>query len=329
MKKLIPLVLLLILLLIVGAGAYLFFVPAGPWGETFVDIPTGTGSAEIARRLERAGVIRSRYAFEAERLLKRGTLKAGEYRFAGPATVGTVYERMVHGDVFTVTLVVREGDNLREIARSIETAGLGSGAAFEAAAHRNTRLIADFDPHALSLEGYLFPDTYRFSPHADADELTRTMVARFRQVTRPLQLPASRTARTVILASIIEKEVGVEGERPLVASVFENRLARGMPLETDPTVVYAAIVAGRWRDDGIHKSDLAFDSPYNTYRHPGLPPGPISNPGLACLRAALHPAQTDDLYFVSDGAGHTRFSATLAQHNEQVAAYRSTQHPHP
>jgi UPF0755 protein len=320
------LVVLAILLALAGA-AFVFLAPFGPAKETFVDIPVGTGSAGIASRLEQAGIIRSRYAFEAERMLKGGTLKAGEYRFAAPATVATVYSRLARGDVFTVPLTVPEGYNLFDIAQAVEAAGLGEAPAFLAAARRETSLIADLSPHATSLEGYLFPDTYRFRRSATPDQILRAMVLRFRLAAAQIHLAdAPDPARTVTIASLVEKEVAFPDERPMVAGVFENRLSKSMPLQTDPTVIYAAQLAGRWHaGQPIHQSDLAFDSPYNTYRHTGLPPGPIANPGLAALRAAMHPARTDALYFVADAHGHTRFSSTLDEHRQQVNAYRAAQ----
>jgi UPF0755 protein len=170
------------------------------------------------------------------------------------------------------------------------------------------------------LEGYLFPDTYRFSRHVTPLQMLTAMVHRFRQETTQLGITGD-VSRTVIMASRIEKEVGQATERPLVAGVFANRLVKSMPLATDPTVIYAALLDNRWRGT-IYASDLQSPSPYNTYKHTGLPPGPISNPGVASLRAATHPAQTDYLYFVSDAAGHTRFSVSLKEHAEQVQTYR-------
>jgi UPF0755 protein len=178
------------------------------------------------------------------------------------------------------------------------------------------------NPHAGSLEGYLFPDTYQFSRHATPDQMVAAMVKRFRQVAGRLGLAASpEIARTVTLASLIEKEVNIDAERALVGGVFVNRMAAGMPLATDPSVIYAALLNGRWRGT-IYQSDLQFDSPYNTYRHAGLPPGPIANPGVAALKAAMHPASTDFLYFVADAQGHSQFSVDLKRHEQQVEAYR-------
>jgi len=318
-------VLMLVVLLVAGAGAFYLEVPYGPSGETFVEIPAGVGTVGIARRLQAARVIRSGLVFEAYRKFAGGTLRAGEYRFDHPARLGEVYRRIARGDVYTKTVVIPEGFNLFDIAQAVQGAGLGSGADFLAAAQRDTGLIADLSPHAASLEGFLFPDTYRFSRRATPDQMLAVMVRRFRQIAAQLGLAESPdVARTVTMASLIEKEVSVDAERSLVGGVFVNRIAVGMPLATDPTVIYAALLAGRWRG-AIYQSDLQFDSPYNTYRHAGLPPGPIANPGVAALKAAMRPAKTDYLYFVADAQGHSQFSVGLKEHAQQVAAYRAAE----
>ena len=314
--------LLLVLILLAAGAVWLLYLPFGPQAETFVEIPAGMGTEGMATRLQAAGVIRSRYGFEAWRWLKGGRLQAGEYRFDHPAQLAEVYSRIRRGDVYTIALTIPEGYNIFDIAQAAEHAGLGPAAGMLAAEQRDTRLISDFNPHAVSLEGYLFPDTYRFSRHATADEMVRTMVKRFRGVAGQLGLaPTPDAARVVTLASLVEKEVSVDQERPLVAGVFRNRLAQGMPLATDPSVAYAALLDHRWRGV-IYRSDLAADSPYNTYRYPGLPPGPIANPGVAALKAAINPARTDYLYFVADAQGHSRFSVDLKEHTAQVQAYR-------
>ncbi len=318
--------LLLAFALLLGA-AYTIYAPFGPSSETFVDIASGTGTAGIAARLEQAGIIRSRRAFELMRLFKRGTLHAGEYRFDHPAPVAEVYRRLVRGDVYTRGLSIPEGFNLFDIAAAVERAGLGSRDTFLAAARQHTELIADLAPHASSLEGFLFPATYRFSPHSSPLQVLTAMTRRFRQAAAQIGL-RDNIARTVTMASLIEREVGVAEERPLVAGIFTNRLRKGMPLETDPAVIYAALLENRYRGT-IYRSDLQSPSPYNTYKHSGLPPGPICNPSLASLKAAMVPAQTDLLYFVSDAAGHTRFSSTLAEHEDQVKAYRAALEPPP
>jgi UPF0755 protein len=315
---------LLLLLLAAAAAAYVVYSPYGPTTETFVDIPPGTGASAIAARMEKAGIIRTRYAFDFLSLQKGATLKAGEYRFDHPVPPAEVYDRLVRGDVYTQALTIPEGFNIFDIANAVESAGFAKRDAFLAAERQHTELIADLLPpgaHPNSLEGYLFPDTYRFSRHATPLQMLTAMVRRFRQTSTQLGLDRTNIVPTVTMASVIEKEVGQETERPLVAGVFTNRLAKSMPLATDPTVIYAALLDNRWRGT-IYASDLQSPSPYNTYKHTGLPPGPISNPGVASLRAALHPAQTAYLYFVSDAAGHTRFSVGLQEHAQQVQAYR-------
>ena len=318
------LVLFVLVLLGIAVAAYVVLAPYGGSVEKFVDIPSGTGALEMGSLLESRGVIRSRYGFDLLRVLRKGRLRAGEYRFDHAASALEVYRRIVRGDVYTRTVVIPEGYNIFDIAGAVEAAGLLPAAEFLAAERSDTALVADLVrvPPA-SLEGFLFPDTYRFSRHTTSSTMLATMVRRFRQKTAGLGVsPGENLERAVTIASIVEKEVGVGGERPLVASVFENRLRAGMPLQTDPTVIYAALLDGRYRGT-IYASDLHAASAYNTYAHAGLPPGPICSPGLASLAAALHPAETSYLYFVSDAAGHSVFSTTLGEHQRHVAAYRA------
>jgi UPF0755 protein len=319
--------LLLLVLIAAAVVAYVVYTPFGPSSETFVDIAPGTGTQAIAAQLQQSGVIRNRYGFDLLRTIRGGTLKAGEYRFDHPTPMPEVYARIVRGDVYTRALTIPEGYNIFDIAQAVQDDGLGSRDAFLAAERQHTELIAPWvpegGPRPASLEGYLFPDTYYFSRHATPLQILTAMVHRFHQVSTQLGIGGD-VSRTVIMASLIEKEVSQDAERPLVAGVFVNRLAKGMPLATDPTVIYAALLEDRWRGT-IYASDLQSPSPYNTYRHTGLPPGPISNPGTAALRAAIAPAQTDYLYFVSDASGHSRFSAGLKEHAEQVQAYRQAQ----
>ena len=196
---------------------------------------------------------------------------------------------------------------------------------FLTAEEHDTGLIRDLDPKAPSLEGYLFPDTYKLAPNMTPDQILGEMVAHFRQEAQRLGLTQNIPA-TVTLASLVERETPVGTDRPMVASVFQNRLAQNMPLDTDPSVIYAALLEKRYRGT-IYASDLKAQSPYNTYTHTGLPPGPICNPGIPSLEAAMHPAQTNFLYFVSDPSnpGHSRFAATLEEHEKNVAAYRKAQ----
>lgn len=326
MKFLGFLLLLITLVAFVGGGflTYYIYTPFGPTTETFIEIPPHTGTQAIAAQLEHSGIVRNRYAFEFLKFTRKGVLKAGEYRFDHPVPMVEVYNRLVRGDIYFHALTIPEGYNIFDIAQAVEAAGLGQRDEFLAEEKQHTELIAEWtvgDPHPpSSLEGYLFPDTYHFARHTPAVHILAAMVRRFRQATQQLGLNHD-VSRAVILASLVEKEVSQASERPLVAGVFLNRLDKSIPLATDPTVIYAALLDNRWRGT-IYASDLHSPSPYNTYRHPGLPPGPICNPGMASFRAVLSPAKTDYLYFVSDAAGHSRFAATLKEHNQNVQQYR-------
>ncbi len=325
--KFIGTVLLLVILLAFVAGGlatYFIYTPFGPSTETFIEIAPHTGTKAIAVHLQQNGIIRNRYAFEVLRILRGGTLQAGEYRFDHPVPLTEVYRRIARGDIYTHALTIPEGYNIFDIAQAVQDAGLGQRDEFLAEERKHTELIAEWTSGAakrpVSLEGYLFPDTYHFARRTPAVHILSAMVRRFRQAGQELGLQGD-VSRTVVLASLVEKEVSQNSERPLVAGVFLNRLAKSIPLATDPTVVYAALLDNRWRGT-IYASDLQSPSSYNTYRHPGLPPGPICNPGMAAFRAVLSPAKTDYLYFVSDAAGHSRFAATLKEHNQNVQSYR-------
>ncbi len=280
----------------------------------------------IARTLQQNGIVRSRYAFDVAARLRPGTLKAGVYRFDHPAPMLSVYQRLRSGDVYTIALTIPEGYNIFDIAAAVEKAGLGPKDAFLSAEQHDTALIRDLAPNAASLEGYLFPDTYRLAPDMPPEQILSVMVEHFRHQAKLLGLTAG-IPPAVTMASLIERETPVAGDRSMVASVFYNRMAAGMPLDTDPSVIYAALLENRYRGT-IYASDLKAESPYNTYLHAGLPPGPICNPGIPSLEAAMHPAQSNFLYFVSDPAnpGHSRFAATLDEHAKNVAAYRRAEH---
>ena len=312
----------------VGAW-WLVTTPFGPTTETFVNVAPGSSAATIARKLEAAGVVRTRYAFDLVRFIYHGRLQAGTYRFDRPLPPAEIYLRITRGDVYTKILTVPEGANIFDIAARVQQAGLGTRQDFLIAAATQASLIADIDPHATSLEGYLFPDTYRFPPTVNEEQIVAAMVRRFRQEAQKIGLLGnSDMHRIVTMASIVEKETADPNERPVVASVYYNRLNRNMALAADPSVIYAALLAGRYRGT-IYESDLQFDSPYNTYKHAGLPPGPIANPGIASLEAAMHPAQTEFLYFVSDNNGHHRFARDSGEHARNVAAYRKAQATNP
>ena len=290
--------------------------------EAFVEFPRGTGSRALAAALAQAGVIRSRWDFLLARALSPSrVLRAGEYRFNHAASPLEVFDRIARGDSFYYTLVVPEGRNMFEIAAAAANLGLFPAPKFLDAA-RDPSLVRDLDPDAPTLEGYLFPSTYHVGRHTTPATLCRIMTARFRDAWSRLGSAAS-AHRTVTLASLVEKESKLPDERPRVAAVFANRLRLGMTLDCDPSTIYAALVEERYRG-AIHRSDLESDNPYNTYRHAGLPPGPIANPGLDAIRAVLAPADTDALYFVlrPDGSGAHQFSSTMVAHQAAVALYR-------
>jgi UPF0755 protein len=317
------LVAVLILGLLAVSFAYLELSrPVSPPVETIVEVAPGMGTRAIGAMLAEHHIIRNQYGFDLWHAVRGGTLKAGEYQFVQPATLPAVYNRIVRGDVYTRSVTIPEGFNLFDIAQAIEDAQLGSKDKILAASRDNVSLIADLDPTAKTLEGYLYPDTYRFSRHLSPAQILGAMVKRFRQNCAAIGLEGD-VHRVVTLASLVEKETPVSSDRPLVASVLENRLTKGMPLMTDPTVIYAAMLENHYRGT-IYQSDLKRDSAYNTYLHTGLPPGPICSPGMAALQAAMHPADSQYLYFVADpaAAGHSRFATTLEEHERNVTAYR-------
>jgi UPF0755 protein len=303
--------------------AWAALLPLQPAQTTFVLLRPGWTTRHIARDLQDQGVIRSSAAFLMVQYVKGlHTLKAGEYKFDQPAGALEVWSRLVRGDVYARAVVVPEGFNMYDIAAAVEQAGLGSAADFLTAARSDLFLLRNLDPDAKSLEGYLFPDTYQFTRIDTAHDIAAAMVHRFRQEAQKIGLLGNADMhRIVTMASIVEKETADPKERPLVAAVYYNRLEKNMALAADPSVIYAALLAGRYRGT-IYASDLQFDSPYNTYKFPGLPPGPIANPGVASLQAAMHPAHTSFLYFVSDNNGHHRFARDLEEHSRNVAAYR-------
>ncbi len=297
-----------------------------PRRGVYIDVPRGASARTIARLLARNGVIRSRIAFEALcRWRRRHTLQAGEYFFDHPVTAFDVFQALAEGRVYVMTLVVPEGSNKFDIAALVEREGLTSRRALLEAINDPT-LIRDLAPDARSLEGFLFPATYPFPRHVTPQEIVEAMTRRFREVWG--SLPESNRNRNglsveamVTLASLVERETSVLTERSLIAAVFSNRLRLGRALQCDPTVIYALELADKY-NGSLDLGDLNFGSPYNTYLHVGLPPGPIANPGESSLRAALDPAPVDYLYFVANTQGGHFFSRTLKEHNENVARYR-------
>ncbi|MGA8538546.1 MAG: endolytic transglycosylase MltG [Terriglobales bacterium] len=329
-----------------GWVAWQVYVPVTPPANTFLLLHPGYSTRKIAAELKKAGVIRNERVFWLWHVLHpKPSLKAGEYLFERAATLPQVYGRIARGDIYFHVVTIPEGYTMFDIAKAMEDAGLGSAADFLRIAETQTELISDLAPGAKSLEGYLFPNTYRFTRTQTLGEMAAEMVHQFRQVAQQIGLtsaqglksqqapaaagaaeqassaPNSDVPRVVTMASIVEKETAAPEERPVVASVYYNRLAHNMALDADPSVIYAELLSGAYQGS-LHHADLAVNSPYNTYRFPGLPPGPIGNPGKSALEAALHPKNTTFLYFVADGNGHHRFARSLEEHNRNVTAYR-------
>jgi peptidoglycan lytic transglycosylase G len=312
-----------------GWLAWALLMPTEPSGQSFVMLHPGFSTRRIAAELKAGGIIRSEDAFILWHYLhRRRSLKAGEYLFDKPRNIIEVHKRLARGEVYFHTVVVPEGFNMFDIARAVEAAGLGSAEDFLKVAQSDTALVADIAPTAQSLEGYLFPETYEFSRMMSMQDMAAAMVKQFRVVANQIGLiqtqdgtPSEALQSTVIMASIIEKETAVAEERPLVASVYYNRLEKKIALDADPSIIYAELLAGSY-SGALHHDDMQFKSPYNTYKNVGLPPGPIANPGKSALEAAMHPAQSDNYYFVADAAGRHRFARTIEEHNQNVAAYR-------
>ncbi len=312
------------LVVAIALGGWLgwaLWLPVTLPGQKFVLLKPGYSTKRIASELKSAGIIRSQDAFLLWHYFHRkNSLKAGEYLFEQPAAAVDIHGRLVRGDIYFHTVVIPEGYTMFDIARAIEEAGLGTSDDFLRAAKSGSSLIADLDPDARSLEGYLFPSTYQFTRTQTMQDIVKEMVREFRQVAQQIGLNGD-IHQTVTMASIIEKETASPDERPLVASVYYNRLSKRIALDADPSVIYAELLDGKYAG-ALHHADMQVESPYNTYRHAGLPPGPIGNPGKSALEAAMHPATSDYYYFVSDGNGHHRFAGSLEEHNRNVVAYR-------
>ncbi len=325
-------VLLALVLLVGGAAAWLGWrwlqqPYQGYSGEQTVQVASGTGAGQILAQLEAAGVLEDARPTRLYLIHVLGdpALKAGEYRFEQPLTPPQVLDKLIQGEVITHPVTLIEGRTLYEVAETLAQAGFGELDTFLAEMRNPTR-IADLDPEADDLEGYLFPDTYRFargtSEAAIVDTLVRTFRDRYLEEVEPLMDERDsdlnlNLRRLMTLASIIEKEAQLDEERPVISGVYTNRLRRGMLLQADPTVIYGLVRLGTY-DGNLRRPDLRVDSPYNTYRYPGLPPGPIASPGLSSLLAAAQPADVPYYYFVSRNDGSHVFARTLREHNRNV-----------
>jgi UPF0755 protein len=304
--------------------------PFGTASDKVVEIPPGAVPRQAVRLLARHGVVRDEtLAWRYVRWMKRDprTMKAGEYSFTGPLRPDEVLERVYRGEVKTYQFTVPEGLRMDEIAGVVQQAGLGRASELLQLMH-DAAFARELGVPFPNLEGYLFPDTYTFPRDPSPRAVLAAMVARFREEYRKAEadrLPCVTLDEkgTVTLASIVEKETGQPEERPRVACVLYNRLARRMRLQTDPTVMYATMLrhGGEWSRN-ISREDLAAQHPYNTYAVIGLPPGPIASPGAAALRAALHPARCDDIFFVSRNDGTHVFCPDLACHEAAVRRWQ-------
>lgn len=295
--------------------------------EVFVEIPQGTGVAAIGDRLAGSGVVQHAMLFRIAARLSGSErkLQAGEYRFADAATPAAIVDRLARGDVYTRAVTFREGLTMWEMADVFATSGLGTRDEFLAEA-RDVSRISAIDPDASSLEGYLFPDTYQLPRAVGAKGTVDAMVAGFlRAFDKDLRAAAAARGlsprEVVTIASLVEKETAAPAERAIVSAVYQNRLRIRMGLQCDPTVIYALQLAGRWNGN-LTRDNLKFDSPYNTYRYAGLPPGPIAAPGRASLEAVVSPATVPYLYFVSRNDGTHAFATTLAEHNRNVQLWQ-------
>lgn len=324
-------VLLLLVVLGIAAGGYFSYRlehpsrPAVPAGRVTILFPMGTPTAQIFQRLEKEGIVQdARLAEIYYRLYRNGTpLQAGEYSFDRPTPIDEIINRMGKGEVVQYTVVVPEGLTAEESFELFWRQGIGGPEAFRRAIS-DTELLPGLTRGVNDLEGFLFPDTYVVTRSTSARQIVDRMVGNFRKNFGPelrekAKVLGLSTRQAVTLASIIEKETAIKSELPVVASVYLNRLKKGMRLQADPTVMYALKRDGRWTGV-LHRSDYGYESPYNAYMNDGLPPGPIANPGLAALKAAVSPAKTDYLYFVADNSGGHTFTRTFEEHLQAISA---------
>jgi UPF0755 protein len=321
---------LLLVLLVLAAGFYVYTRlehpprPATP-GEVTVFFPFGTPTSEIFRVLADRGVVTSGWLAEiAYRVTRSATpLQAGEYRFRRPTALSEVVDRMARGDVVQYAIVVPEGLTAEETFELFWSRGISRPQAFRNAL-KSPQLVSSIGRDAPDLEGFLFPDTYTVSRSTSARQIVERMVSNFRRHFAPelrdrAQALGLSVRQAVTLASIVQKETSLDREETLIAGVYWNRLKRGMRLQADPTVAYALKRDGKWTGE-LFRTDYGYESPFNTYLNDGLPPGPICNPGLRALKAAVSPARTEFLYFVADRSGGHTFSRTFQEHLDAISS---------
>ena len=332
LKRILAIALASVLLAGIGTTVWLFSELQTPYygaptKEVSLEIPSRASTSRIADLLVQTGVLRRRLPFIVYIRYKdlERQIKAGEYSFSKAATPGEIARRLVRGDVTFRSVTIPEGLTAGDTIELLAKNGLGNPGNLRQLLSK-TDLIRDIDPKARNLEGYLFPETYRFGSRVDSETVLKNMVQQFRvriaRLTAVHPLPAGWTMpRIVTLASMIEKEAKKKDEGPLIASVLINRLEKGMPLGCDATIIYAKKLAGTYNGN-LSKADMRMETPYNSYLHPDLPPGPIANPGEDSLRAALNPARTDFLYYVSRNDGTHQFSKDFASHNRAVDRFQ-------
>ena len=332
MRKFLILLTIVVLAAAGGFGVYVrreLRVRGTPAEGLIIEIPHGLGAREVVGLLKEKKVIESPPAALAYILYTgaRHKLRAGEYFFGHPQTIPEVVDKLTSGLVYLHHFTIAEGLTVEATAQRWQQEGYGSGEDFKKASADAVGLVRRFDPKAVSVEGYLFPETYSFPAHTSPRQVIESMIGRFQQVASKLRqaMPEDKWPLnlhdTVILASLVESEAAQPDERSVIASVYLNRLNRHILLQCDPTVIYALEQSDKYLGR-LTLADLRFQSPYNTYVSPGLPPGPIANPGYPSLLAAIQPANTNFLYFVRTTEARHTFSETLAAHNRAVAAYR-------
>jgi UPF0755 protein len=315
-----------VLIGLIAMGGFLWLNQpiGGPIQPQLVDIPPGTPFTQISRILHENHLIRSKWFFTLLGRVQRVDRKMipGEYELHAGMRPTELLKKLVKGEVYQHALTIPEGYNVGQIADILDQKNLARKQDI-LRLNRDPAFIQRLKVQAPTLEGYLFPDTYQFSRYTPPESIIRTFVNRFHEIVTPelknrASIMGMSLQEVLTLASVVEKETGLAAERPLVSGVFHNRLQRGIPLQSDPTVIYAL----ESFDGNIRKADLSVDSPYNTYKVRGLPPGPIANPGLASILAALYPTQTDFVYFVARNDGSHQFSVTLDEHNKAVNQYQ-------
>jgi UPF0755 protein len=325
-KRFLLIGLALILLPLIGWGSYFIsflLEPVTPPSAVNLNVSRGSSLWLVSRQLEQIGVIADARQFRLLGSLRGQAelIRSGTYDFTAAATPGTILDRLVAGDIRKLALTIPEGFDLQQIAaRADRLLGIGGDLLRLAQDHA---FLARLGIKAASLEGYLFPDTYSVTSETSAEQLIRMMYKQLQLYLDSGLLAAAQQHglsphQLLTLASIIQKEAGNEGEMPLIAAVFHNRLRKGIPLQADPTVIYGLETF----DGNLTRKHLEAPTPYNTYRIYGLPPGPIASPGLSALQAAAHPADSPALYFVARGDGTHVFSNSLQQHNQAVRRYQ-------